>query len=261
MFALQGSISKTQSPSELILNCKLDFNTHCKVEFSEYVQTHEEHDNSMATCTVSTIATQATGNTQGGYYFICLDTRRHINHCDWTSLPMPTEVIDQVHRLARCTKANKQITFTNIRNEDIDILYAGLPDDYDGPPDLYSEPAGVHGEPDDAYNSDYHPNEESDDSDDNSDSSSEPDNDTDNDNSTTASALDIKITGVDDNMGMDDNDPHEQTNDNYAAMGNWANADYSAETGGENIEEEGEAGYDPSTKIAGVDDDTNNDSV
>jgi hypothetical protein len=65
MFALRGGISKTQSPSELILNQKLDFNAHCKVEFGKYVQTHEEHDNSMATCTVDAIATRPTGNTQG----------------------------------------------------------------------------------------------------------------------------------------------------------------------------------------------------
>jgi hypothetical protein len=31
MFALRGVISRTQRPSELILNCKLDFNAHCKV--------------------------------------------------------------------------------------------------------------------------------------------------------------------------------------------------------------------------------------
>ena len=41
MFALKGGISQTQSPSELVLNRKLDFNAHCKVEFGEYVQTHE----------------------------------------------------------------------------------------------------------------------------------------------------------------------------------------------------------------------------
>ena len=33
MFALKGGVSTTQSPAEIILNRKLDFNTHCKVEF------------------------------------------------------------------------------------------------------------------------------------------------------------------------------------------------------------------------------------
>ena len=57
MLALKGSVSQTQSPSEIILNRKLNFNAHCKVEFGEYVQTHEEHDNSMQTRTIGTIAT------------------------------------------------------------------------------------------------------------------------------------------------------------------------------------------------------------
>lgn len=68
-----------------------------KVDFDEYVQTHKEYENSMATCTVGTIATHPTGNTHGGYYFIHLDTGCHINRHDRTSLSMPTEVIDQVH--------------------------------------------------------------------------------------------------------------------------------------------------------------------
>jgi hypothetical protein len=82
MFALKGSISLIQSPSKIILNRKLDFNAHCTVEFGEYVQTHEEHDNSMATHTIGAIATHPTGKTQGGYYFIRLDTGRRINRRD-----------------------------------------------------------------------------------------------------------------------------------------------------------------------------------
>ena len=57
MFALKGSISLTQTPSEIILNQNLDFNVHCKVEFGKYVQSHEEYDNSVADRTVGAIAT------------------------------------------------------------------------------------------------------------------------------------------------------------------------------------------------------------
>ncbi|KAL7503040.1 hypothetical protein ACHAXN_000885, partial [Cyclotella atomus] len=60
----QGGISAAQSPSEIILNGKLDFNAHCKVEFGDYVQTHKEHDNTMAARTVGAIATRPTGNAQ-----------------------------------------------------------------------------------------------------------------------------------------------------------------------------------------------------
>jgi hypothetical protein len=52
-----------------------------------------------ARTTVGAIATRPTGNAQGGYYFIRLDTGRRIHRCDWTALPMPDLVIDQVHRL------------------------------------------------------------------------------------------------------------------------------------------------------------------
>ena len=130
MFALKGGISSTQSPSEIVLNCKLNFNAHCKIEFGQYAQTHKEHDNSMAACTVGAIATRPTGNTQGGYYFIRLDTGRRVNRKDWTPLPMPKEVVDQVHRLARGAKAKKNLTFTN-GNKDLDILYAALSKDDD----------------------------------------------------------------------------------------------------------------------------------
>lgn len=100
MFALKGSISKTLSPSEIILNCKLDLNAHCKVQYREYVETHEEHDNSMSTRTVGAIATCPTGNLQGGYYFIQRDSGSSINCQDWTTITMPQEVVDQVHQLA-----------------------------------------------------------------------------------------------------------------------------------------------------------------
>ena len=100
MFALKGGISATQSPAEIILNRRIDFNAHCRVEFGDYVQTHEEHDNSMASRTLGAIATRPTGNAHGGYYFISLDTGRRITRKDWTPMPMPDLVRDQVHRLA-----------------------------------------------------------------------------------------------------------------------------------------------------------------
>ena len=78
MFPIKGGISSTQGPVEIILNFAMDFNTYGKLEFGDYVQTHEEHDNSMGTRTVGEIATIHTGNIQGGYYFISLSTGRRI---------------------------------------------------------------------------------------------------------------------------------------------------------------------------------------
>ena len=95
MFALNGGISETQSPSKIILNWQVKFNTHCKVEFGNYV-TYEEHESSMTACTVDAIVSRPMGNIQGRYYFIQLDKGRHINRHDWTALSKPNEVIQQI---------------------------------------------------------------------------------------------------------------------------------------------------------------------
>ena len=43
MFPIKRGISSTQGPAEIILNCAMDFNTHGKLEFGGYVQTHAFH--------------------------------------------------------------------------------------------------------------------------------------------------------------------------------------------------------------------------
>ena len=45
---------------------------HVRAEFSEYVQTHEEHDSDMHEWTVSVIRLGPNGNQQGGHYFMSL---------------------------------------------------------------------------------------------------------------------------------------------------------------------------------------------
>jgi len=165
MFALKGGVSKTQSPSELVLNRRLNYNAHCKVEYGEYVQTHEEHSNDMSQRTLGAIATRPS-NDAGSYYFISLQTGRRINRRSWTPLPMPEAVINQVHRLARRAKASKQLTFTNADNEDLDTLYADIDRDED---DIELEqnnaqPAGVDDEvEEDESDQDYNPDSDNDD--------------------------------------------------------------------------------------------------
>ena len=41
MFPLKGVISRTQGPADINLNRAMDFNTYEKLEFGDYVQTHE----------------------------------------------------------------------------------------------------------------------------------------------------------------------------------------------------------------------------
>ena len=124
MFPRKGGVSKTLSPRTLLTGQTWSYTTHCKLEFGDYVQTHEEHDNSMATRTIGAIALRPTGNTQGGYFFFSLSTGRVLNRGRWTSLPMPNEVIDRVHVMARQEHGSNGLIF-----EDRDHIPILNPDD------------------------------------------------------------------------------------------------------------------------------------
>ena len=77
------------------------------------MQTHEEHDNSMIPRTIGALALRPTGNVQGSFYFFSLSTGRVIARSRATPLPMPDDVIDQVHQIARCQKANIGLMFAD----------------------------------------------------------------------------------------------------------------------------------------------------
>jgi hypothetical protein len=125
MFLVTDGVSDTLSPRGLIVGLKLDYKKHCQLEFGSYAQTHEEHDNAMVTRATGAIALRPTGNAQGGYYFLSLSSGRRLTLNRWIDLPMPQEVIDQVHALARCSNANRDFTFawrdgTVIEDDDSD---------------------------------------------------------------------------------------------------------------------------------------------
>jgi hypothetical protein len=63
-------VSKTISQRNLIIGSSIDYHKHCRLEFGEYAQVHEEQDNYMVTRTTGAIALHHTGNSQGGYYFL-----------------------------------------------------------------------------------------------------------------------------------------------------------------------------------------------
>ena len=97
---LHSSFDNELSPCTIVTWQKLDFKQHCRFQFREYVQTHEEHDNSMSSRTVGALALCPTGNAPGGFYFMSLSTGQVLNRLCTMALPMPDNVVDQVHRLA-----------------------------------------------------------------------------------------------------------------------------------------------------------------
>jgi hypothetical protein len=112
-FPSSDGVSDTMSPRLLIVGFNVDYAKHCKLELGTYAQVHEDHDNSMTTRTTGAIALRPTGNAQGGYYFMSLTTGRRLNRNHWTELPMPQDVINCVHTLARRSNANKSLLLTD----------------------------------------------------------------------------------------------------------------------------------------------------
>jgi hypothetical protein len=78
-FPNHNGISQQYSPRTIVVGQHIDYNQHCQLEFGTYVQTHEEHDNSMLSRATGAIALRPTGNVQGGYFFMSLTTRLRLN--------------------------------------------------------------------------------------------------------------------------------------------------------------------------------------
>jgi hypothetical protein len=112
----KDGVSRNINPRELITGVQIDYNKHIRAEYGEYVQVHEEHDNSMKTRTTGAIATRPTGNVQGGHWFYSLTTGRMLDRMRWTPLPMPADVIERVAALAQHSPVS--LNFTNMRNEE-----------------------------------------------------------------------------------------------------------------------------------------------
>jgi hypothetical protein len=195
MFPPTDRASDSLSPTGLIVGLKLDYRKHCQVEFGSYIRTHEEHDHSMGARTTGAIALRPTGNAQGGYYFLSLSSGRRLTRNRWTDLPMPQEVIDRVHGLARRSNADRDLTFA-WRDGTI------ITDDDDNDDD----------------NSGWEPDSEDDDSD------WEPDSENES----------VSLVDDDDGHQMDDDDHHIDDNDLPLAGVDDADADDTAETDDKN---------------------------
>ena len=119
-------VSPTMSRRTIITGELLDYHKHCRYEFGKSVQTHEEHDNSLLSRTVGSIALRPTGNQQGEYFFMSLHTGRIINRLHATKLPMPSEVIIRVDQLA---KAQNMIPSLAFGNRDNRLIMQDITDD------------------------------------------------------------------------------------------------------------------------------------
>ena len=99
-FPAAGGMLQDLSPPTILMGQQVDYKHHCRFQFGEYTQTHEEHNNSMNPRMVGAIALRPVGNGQGSFYFLSITTGRVLNRQHAMALPMPDEVIDKIHRMA-----------------------------------------------------------------------------------------------------------------------------------------------------------------
>ena len=186
-FPVSKGVSRDLSPCTILTGQKVDYKRHCRFQFGEYTQTHEEHNNSMNPRTVGALALRPVGNGQGSFYFLSVATGRVLNRLHATALPMPDDIIDKIHRMARQQKNNPGLVFAD-RNlntdedeeddDDDDMTYHDDDDDGSNGDDDNDDSDGDDDEPHDHYNNN---NDVDDDDDESSHDSSYNDDDDDED--------------------------------------------------------------------------------
>ena len=196
-FLVLGGASGNLSPCTILMGQKVDYKRHCRFQSGEYTQTHEEHNNSMNPRTVGALALRPVGNDQGIFYFLSISTGRVLNRLHATALPMPDDIIENIHRMARQQENNPGLIFAD-RNlhldegeyaddDDDDETYQD--DDDDSPDDDSDDDDDDDNPNDDIVDNDepYHHNNSHDDDDDdesyrpNDDSGDDDDDDDDGD--------------------------------------------------------------------------------
>jgi hypothetical protein len=111
-FPAHNGVSTTMSPRCIMTGGQeIDYNKHVCLEFSEYVQTHEEHDNAMTNRTFGAIYLGPTGSKCGIHWFMCVASGARITRSRWTALPMPKEVIQRVSEIGHLQGAPVTLTF------------------------------------------------------------------------------------------------------------------------------------------------------
>eukprot|EP00957_Ditylum_brightwellii_P038287 2895099-Ditylum_brightwellii.AAC.1 len=75
--------------------------------------------------TVGAIAFCPTRNSQGGYFFFSLNVGRQINRNRWTVLPMPDDMINQVHQLA----CSDPLGIVDVNHSGSELLHAPSPEE------------------------------------------------------------------------------------------------------------------------------------
>jgi hypothetical protein len=112
-FPTKGGVPDTLSPKTIMSGETLDYKKHFSLQVGQYCQVRKEDTlcNSQSPRTKGAISLGPSGNLQGGYKFMTLNTGKKITHQSWDVIPMLDMVIARVKALG--TDQPKQLNFTD----------------------------------------------------------------------------------------------------------------------------------------------------
>jgi hypothetical protein len=112
-FSTKGGISDTLSPKTIMSGETLDFKKHLSLQIGQYCQVHEEDTprNSQVACTKVAISLVPSGNRQGGFKFMALNSGKKTVRRSWDVIPLPDVVINRVTELGKYQP--RLMTFTD----------------------------------------------------------------------------------------------------------------------------------------------------
>jgi hypothetical protein len=112
-FPTKGGGSDTLIPKTIMSGETLDYKKHLSLQLGQYCKVHEEDNprNSQIARTKGTISLGPSGNLQGGFKFMALNSGKKIVRHSWDVITMPDLVIDRVNAL--CRDQPHHMTFTD----------------------------------------------------------------------------------------------------------------------------------------------------
>jgi hypothetical protein len=112
-FPTKGGVSDTLSPKTIMSGETLDFKKHLSLQIGQYCQVHEEDTprNSQVARIKGEISLGPSGNLQGSFKFMTLNSGKIIVRRSWDVIPMPDVVINRVNELGK--EQPRLMTFTD----------------------------------------------------------------------------------------------------------------------------------------------------
>jgi hypothetical protein len=102
-FPTKGGVSDTLIPKTIMSGETLDFKKHLSLKIGQYCQVHEEDTprNSQVARTKGALYLGPSGNLQGDFKFMALNSGKKIVQRSWDVIPLTDVVINRVNELGK----------------------------------------------------------------------------------------------------------------------------------------------------------------